>query len=124
MRRLLPNLFLIEPLDYISFIYLLTRSFFVLTDSGGIQEEAPAIGKPVLIMRDVTERPEGIEAGVSRLVGTSRKTIVSNILKLLEESGEYNQMAKPTSSWVPRILWIFTPKRVKQSDMTSTIRNI
>ena len=97
IKRLLSNLFLIEPLDYISFVYLLTKSFLVLTDSGGIQEEAPAIGKPVLIMRDVTERPEGIEAGVARLVGTSRKTIVSNILKLLEESGEYNQMAKPTT---------------------------
>ncbi len=93
----LPNLSLIEPLDYISLVYLLTRAFLVVTDSGGIQEEAPALGKPVLVMREVTERPEGIGAGVARLVGTSRAMIVSNVLRLLDNSMEYTLMAKPTN---------------------------
>jgi len=91
----LPNLFLIEPLDYTSLVYLLTRVFLVVTDSGGIQEEAPTLGKPVLVMREVTERPEAIEAGAARLVGTSRATIVSNVLRLLKDPKEYAQMARP-----------------------------
>jgi len=93
----LTNLFLIEPVDYVSLVYLLRRAFLVLTDSGGIQEEAPSIGKPVLVMRDVTERPEGIEAGVARIVGTSRSTIVPNVLRLLEDQIDYTRMAKSTN---------------------------
>ncbi|MFX8090361.1 UDP-N-acetylglucosamine 2-epimerase, partial [Acinetobacter baumannii] len=71
-----PNVHLIEPLDYLTFVRLMQRSAVILTDSGGIQEEAPALGKPVLVMRDVTERPEAIAAGTVRLVGTQRETIV------------------------------------------------
>ncbi|MBI3601112.1 MAG: UDP-N-acetylglucosamine 2-epimerase (non-hydrolyzing) [Nitrospinae bacterium] len=97
MVKPLPNLFLIEPLDYISLVYLLKRAFLVITDSGGIQEEAPSLGKPVLVMRDVTERPEAIEAGVARLVGTSRTTIVPQVFKLLNDPVEYKRMAKPTT---------------------------
>ncbi len=93
----LPGLFLIEPVDYASLVYLLMRAFLVLTDSGGIQEEAASIGKPVLVMREVTERPEGIEAGVARIVGTYRSTIVPNVLRLLEDQKEYGLMAKPTT---------------------------
>jgi len=90
-------LFLLKPLDYALFVYLLRHAFLVVTDSGGIQEEAPSLGKPVLVMRDVTERPEAIEAGVARFVGTSRETIVSNVLELLENPTEYVRMAKPTN---------------------------
>jgi UDP-N-acetylglucosamine 2-epimerase (non-hydrolysing) len=91
------NLFLIEPVDYVSLVYLLRHAFLVLTDSGGIQEEAPSIGKPVLVMRDVTERPEGIEAGVAKVVGTSRSTIVPNVIRLLENQMDYIRMAKATN---------------------------
>jgi UDP-N-acetylglucosamine 2-epimerase (non-hydrolysing) len=93
----LPNLILIEPVDYTSLVYLLTRSSFVLTDSGGIQEEAPSLGKPVLVMRDVTERPEGVEAGVVRLVGTNRSSIVENTITLLDDADTYARMATQTA---------------------------
>ncbi len=87
------NIFLIPPLDYLPFVYLMKRSYLILTDSGGIQEEAPSLGKPVLIMRNVTERPEGITAGTALLVGTNKNKIVSETTNLLENSERYQQMS-------------------------------
>jgi UDP-N-acetylglucosamine 2-epimerase (non-hydrolysing) len=89
----LPNVFLVEPLEYPYLIWLMQKSFFVLTDSGGIQEEAPALGKPVLVMRDVTERQEGIIAGSAKLVGTNFDRIVDSMTELLEDDNVYYQMA-------------------------------
>ncbi len=89
----LNNLFLIEPVGYPEFVYLMEKAYFILTDSGGIQEEAPALGKPVLVMRDVTERPEGIEAGVVKLIGTLREQIIANCSELLLNEEAYNKMA-------------------------------
>jgi len=90
----LHNVWLIQPLDYEDFIYLLKQSYIVLTDSGGIQEEAPSLGKPVLVMRNVTERPEAVEAGTVKLVGASKKNIVSNIDLLLNDDALYTKMAQ------------------------------
>jgi UDP-N-acetylglucosamine 2-epimerase (non-hydrolysing) len=90
----LDNVAMIEPLDYPNFVGLLNASTFMLTDSGGVQEEAPALGKPVLVMRDTTERPEGVEAGTAKLVGTDRKLIVSEAHKLLDDKDYYENMAK------------------------------
>lgn len=84
---------LIEPLDYLPFVYLMTRSHLILTDSGGIQEEAPALGKPVLVMRDTTERPEGVAAGTVKLVGTETESIVKEVAKLLDDGDAYNAMS-------------------------------
>ena len=88
------NIHLIEPLEYPYLIWLMNRCFCALTDSGGIQEEAPSLGKPVLVMRDVTERMEGIEAGICKLVGTHKETIVKETVRLLDDSPLYEQMAK------------------------------
>lgn len=85
---------LTEPLDYISFVALLTRSFIVLTDSGGIQEEAPSLGKPVLVMREKTERPEAVRAGTAKLVGTMRESIVKECNRLLDDPEAYHSMAR------------------------------
>lgn len=93
------NIHLIPPLDYEPFTYLLNNSNFVLTDSGGIQEEAPSLGKPVLVMRDTTERPEGIKAGTAKLVGTNSEVIVKEAEKLLYDKKEYNKMAKAVSPY-------------------------
>jgi UDP-N-acetylglucosamine 2-epimerase (non-hydrolysing) len=90
----LPNVHLIEPLDYEPFVYLLKRSHIVLTDSGGIQEEAPSLGKPVLVMRDVTERPEAVDAGTVILVGANRERIVANVSELLENDATYKRMSQ------------------------------
>lgn len=90
----LGNVALIDPLDYPHFVRLLATSELVLTDSGGVQEEAPSLGKPVLVMRETTERPEGIEAGTARLVGTNRDRIVSEIFSLLDDSEAYAAMAR------------------------------
>ncbi len=90
----LPNVKLIDPVDYVRMVQLMSRSYLVLTDSGGIQEEAPALRKPVLVMRNVTERPEGIEAGVAKLVGTDAGRIVGAVRTLLEDRGEYEKMRK------------------------------
>ena len=87
------NLFFIEPLDYLDFVYLMSRSYIVLTDSGGIQEEAPGLGKPVLVMRDTTERPEALEAGTVRLVGTNYDKILSEASALLDDRKHYDQMS-------------------------------
>jgi len=97
VRRILgnnPNVHLIEPLDYLPFIYLMSRSHIILTDSGGIQEEAPSLGKPVLVLRNTTERPEAVMAGTVKLVGTSRETIVLEVSKLLDSPAEYEVMAR------------------------------
>jgi UDP-N-acetylglucosamine 2-epimerase (non-hydrolysing) len=90
----LGNVALIDPLDYPHFVRLLAVSDLVLTDSGGVQEEAPSLGKPVLVMRETTERPEGIEAGTARLVGTDKARIVSEIFKLLDDKDAYSAMAR------------------------------
>jgi UDP-N-acetylglucosamine 2-epimerase (non-hydrolysing) len=86
------NIALVEPLDYVSFVDLMERAAVILTDSGGVQEEAPSLGKPVLIMRDKTERPEAVAAGTARLVGTRRKQIVEECMKLLDDRGAYECM--------------------------------
>ncbi len=86
------NIALIDPLDYPDFVRLLDRCYLVLTDSGGVQEEAPTFGKPVLVMRETTERPEGIAAGTAKLVGTNPVTIISNVTKLLDDTAAYNAM--------------------------------
>jgi UDP-N-acetylglucosamine 2-epimerase (non-hydrolysing) len=86
------NIHLIEPLSYLPFVWLMNRSTLILTDSGGVQEEAPSLGKPVLVMRDVTERPEAVEAGTARLVGDDRGRIVSEVSKLLTDSAAYAAM--------------------------------
>ncbi|MFN3605512.1 MAG: non-hydrolyzing UDP-N-acetylglucosamine 2-epimerase [Leptonema sp. (in: bacteria)] len=88
------NVYLLEPLDYPYLIWLLSKSYLVLTDSGGIQEEAPSLGKPVLVMREVTERTEGIEAGTAMLVGTEKKNIVDSVSLLIENKKRYETMSK------------------------------
>ena len=88
------NMFFIEPLEYLSFIYMMEKADIVLTDSGGIQEEAPSLKKPVLVMRDTTERPEAVEAGTVILVGTDKEKIVANVSQLLTDNAHYQQMAK------------------------------
>ncbi|WP_019614896.1 non-hydrolyzing UDP-N-acetylglucosamine 2-epimerase [Psychromonas ossibalaenae] len=90
----LDNVFLIEPLDYLPFVYLMNRSYLIITDSGGVQEEAPSLGKPVLVMRDTTERPEAVEAGTVKLVGTDIDKITTSALELLSNNDLYQQMAK------------------------------
>lgn len=90
----LPNVHLIDPLDYEPFVYLMDRSYLILTDSGGIQEEAPSLGKPVLVMRDTTERPEAVLAGTVKLVGTDSAAIVENVVDLIDSKDAYDLMAK------------------------------
>lgn len=97
VRRILggiPNVHLIEPLDYLPFVHLMTRCHLLLTDSGGIQEEAPSLGKPVLVMRDTTERPEAVEAGTVKLVGTQQGRIVQEVCRLLDDPGDYAKMSR------------------------------
>ena len=89
----LGNMFFIEPLEYLSFVYLMEQSFIVLTDSGGIQEEAPGLGKPVLVMRDTTERPEALDAGTVKLVGTDYNRIVTEVSTLLDNKTSYEKMS-------------------------------
>lgn len=93
------NMFFIEALEYLEFIYLMEKCSIVLTDSGGIQEEAPGLGKPVLVMRNTTERPEAVEAGTVKLVGTDCDTIVKETSKLLEDETYYNQMSEATNPY-------------------------
>jgi len=88
------NIHIIEPVDYLEAVYLMQRSYLILTDSGGIQEEAPSLGKPVLVMRDVTERPEAVKAGTVRLVGSDRHKIVKEVSLLMENSKEYEKMSR------------------------------
>ncbi|MDI6891098.1 MAG: UDP-N-acetylglucosamine 2-epimerase (non-hydrolyzing) [Thermodesulfovibrionales bacterium] len=94
-----PNIYLIEPLEYEPFVFLVSQSYLILTDSGGIQEEAPSLGKPVLVMRNTTERPEGIEAGVVKLVGTDKDTIVNETLELLDDQSLYEKMSKAVNPY-------------------------
>jgi UDP-N-acetylglucosamine 2-epimerase (non-hydrolysing) len=89
-----PNIHLISPLDYLPFVYLMNKSYLILTDSGGIQEEAPSLGKPVLVLRDTTERPEALKAGTVKLVGTSTEAIVSETCNLLDDRSKYEAMAQ------------------------------
>ena len=88
------HIHLIDPLDYLSFVSMMSEAHLIITDSGGIQEEAPALGKPVLVMRDVTERPEAVAAGTVRLVGTDPERIVSEAERLLEDKDAYANMAR------------------------------
>lgn len=88
------NIYLIEPLQYESFLYLMNKSYFIITDSGGVQEEAPSLGKPVLVMRDTTERPEALEAGTVKLVGTNSQKIIQEAQKLLDNNVEYEKMSQ------------------------------
>lgn len=97
VRRILanvPNVHLIEPLDYLPFVYLMDRSTLMITDSGGVQEEAPSLGKPVLVMRDTTERPEAVDAGTVKLVGTDQGSIVCEANTLLDDAAAYDAMAR------------------------------
>lgn len=95
----LGNMFFIEPLEYLSFVYLMEKSTIVLTDSGGIQEEAPGLGKPVLVMRDTTERPEALSAGTVRLVGTDRSKIIGEVSELLDDSAHYAAMSQAVNPY-------------------------
>ena len=92
-------MFFIEPLEYLSFVYLMEKSTIVLTDSGGIQEEAPGLGKPVLVMRDTTERPEALEAGTVKLVGTDYDKIVNEVSALLDDREYYDKMSKAVNPY-------------------------
>ncbi len=94
-----PNFFFIEPLQYLEFVYLMEKSTVVLTDSGGIQEEAPGLGKPVLVMRDTTERPEALESGTVHLVGTNHDLIVSEVSTLLDDAAAYEKMSKAVNPY-------------------------
>lgn len=94
-----PNFFFIEPLEYLSFVYLMEKSTIVLTDSGGIQEEAPGLGKPVLVMRNTTERPEALDAGTVKLVGTDYDKIVNEVSELLENPIAYEKMSKAVNPY-------------------------
>lgn len=93
------NIFFIEPLEYLPFVFLMEQCTLILTDSGGIQEEAPGLGKPVLVMRDTTERPEALDAGTVKLVGTNYDLIVSEVLELLNNNDYYNSMAKANNPY-------------------------
>ena len=95
----LKNMFFIEPLEYLSFVYLMEKSTIVLTDSGGIQEEAPGLGKPVLVMRDTTERPEALSAGTVKLVGTDYDKIVNDVSALLDDEVAYEKMSKAVNPY-------------------------
>lgn len=94
-----PNFFFIEPLQYLEFVYLMEKSTIVLTDSGGIQEEAPGLGKPVLVMRDTTERPEALKSGTVHLVGTNHDLIVSEVSTLLDDAAAYERMSKAVNPY-------------------------
>lgn len=109
-----PNFFFIEPLQYIEFVYLMEKSKIVLTDSGGIQEEAPGLGKPVLVMRNTTERPEALDAGTVKLVGTDYDCIVHEVVRLLEDEQYYAKMSQATNPYgdgeaCSRIVSVFLP---------------
>ena len=93
------NVFLIEPLDYLPFVYMMQHSTLILTDSGGVQEEAPGLGKPVLVMRDTTERPEAVEAGTVLLVGTNREKIVHGVSMLLDDADTYRRMSEAVNPY-------------------------
>ena len=87
------NIYLIDPLSYENFIYLMSKSYFIITDSGGVQEEAPSLGKPVLVLRNTTERPEAVDAGTVKLVGTNFEAIVNESQKFLDDRKEYKKIS-------------------------------
>ena len=93
------NIFLIEPLQYLPFVYMMERSYLILTDSGGVQEEAPGLGKPVLVMRNTTERPEAVEAGTVLLVGTNYEKIVGEVSTLLDDAEAYRKMSQAVNPY-------------------------
>ena len=93
------NAFFIEPLDYLNFVFLMEKADIILTDSGGIQEEAPSLGKPVLVMRNNTERPEALDAGTVKLVGTDYDKIVNEVSKLLDNENYYNEMSQAVNPY-------------------------
>lgn len=93
------NIHLLKPLDYETFVFLLRKCYFVLSDSGGVQEEAPAFNKPILVMREVTERQEGVEAGVARLIGMNSSRIVKEVSKLLNSRTAYAKMSKSANPY-------------------------
>ena len=95
----LPGMFLIEPVDYVEFVHLMARSYLILTDSGGVQEEAPSLGKPVLVLREVTERPEGVAAGTAVVVGTDCARIVSMASDLISRKEAYQRMASAVNPY-------------------------
>ncbi len=95
----LRNVILTEPMDYASMVHLMNASYLILTDSGGIQEEAPGLGKPVIVLREVSERPEGVDAGVARLVGTNTERILSEVRTLLDDESEYQKMAQAVNPY-------------------------
>lgn len=98
-ENLISNMFFIEPMGYLQFVYLMDKSNIILTDSGGIQEEAPGLGKPVLVMRDTTERPEALDAGTVKLVGTEYEKIINEVSTLLDDINYYNQMSKAVNPY-------------------------
>ena len=98
-KNTISNMFFIEPLEYLSFVYLMEKSYLVLTDSGGIQEEAPGLGKPVLVMRDTTERPEALDAGTVKLVGTDYDKISAEVSQLIDSAEYYNVMSKAVNPY-------------------------
>ena len=90
----IPNIFLVKPVEYLDFVYLMSISYIIISDSGGIQEEAPSLRKPVLVTRDITERVEAIKIGAAKLVGTSKAIIIKNIMSLLNNKKIYKKMIK------------------------------
>jgi UDP-N-acetylglucosamine 2-epimerase (non-hydrolysing) len=116
-----PGILLLPPLDYQQMVYLMKLSYLLLTDSGGLQEEAPCLGLPVLVLRDVTERPEGVEAGVARLVGTDCRRIVAEASRLLDDPAAHREMARTTNPYgdghaaarICQALWQYTASRVR-----------
>ena len=121
-----PNVHLIEPLDVITTHNLINKSYMVLTDSGGIQEEAPSLGKPVLVLRSETERPEAVYAGTVKVVGTNKEKIIEEANKLLNDKDEYNKMSRATNPYgdgkaceriVDAILYYFNLKEQRPKDM-------
>ena len=113
------NVILIEPQEYLPFVYLMDKAWLILTDSGGIQEEAPSLGKPVLVMRETTERPEAVEAGTVRLVGTHEEDIIAAVNALLHDEQSYHRMSRAYNPYgdgqaCHRIL-----NALKQSQVTS-----
>jgi UDP-N-acetylglucosamine 2-epimerase len=95
----LGNVFLIEPLDYLDFVNLMARSYLIITDSGGVQEEGPSLGKPILVLREVTERPEAVHYGTVKLVGLDEKKIIAAAKKLIESKSAYEKMATATNPY-------------------------
>lgn len=124
----LDNMFFIEPLEYLSFVYLMEKSYIVLTDSGGIQEEAPGLGKPVLVMRNTTERPEALEAGTVKLVGTDYDTIVKELSLLIEDPKYYEEMSRAVNPYgdghaCERIIYSLTRTEHGQKNKNSVLQS-